>query len=605
MHRKGQVEAVIILGIIVVVAVVIILAIQIPGPGPLTPQSRTVKDSIENFIRAGAYDTIKTMGIQGGYLTTPTDTVTFLGKEVPYWNKGGQLNIPDLSANLANGLKQYIIDNKDGLAGSFDKPVTLGSPTVTATILSSKVDLVVNLPTTVDGSAIAQPYSVSIPTKLGDINDFARSFATENNDKRFFEMHTIAFYGQIPPDPEAQPLPWYFQLRYCGEFFFKTWNDIRPNADEVVKRVVAQTYMPNKAPLNTLDTTGIRKYELPPINGKTFDDLDVTFFLPDDFGLTRNSFQFSPDPIQAVAEPIEMVGICLSDTVLVEYDIKYPVIVRVEDTLTNDAFQFALDVQIEANEPADWTSTIGDSPSICDQLDCSASILVKNSKGEPIKNTDVFFMGCTVGTTDNSGQYVGNIPCGIGPLNVYGNDYDTYDEMHSSDELIDISITLMKKPVVKLFFHEVTIQNLTTSKQYYVASDGIRWVDNDLHGDQAVMMTFAPPNKIENPKKRVFATKSGTISQIPEGIHYISGNLMTSDWSTVHGSMINQLILADDTSEMHVYLPYMVNFNAANSNPALDASRVLEICGIGPLSETEVTDFTGCTIGYGELWTTS
>ena len=328
MERKGQVELIAIVGILVVVAVVVALVYQtgMLSPVSLGPDARVVKDSVESFIRAGAYDTIKNIGINGGYSDVQVNSVEFLGKDVPYWQYGGSITIPDLNANILEGIEKYISDNKAALQDSMsDKDVTLGNPQVSVNVLSSKVELTVYMPTQVGDTSIPQPYVISIPSKLGDIYEFAQGFVNTNNQQRYFEYFTLSSMAMSPFDNGVQRIPLVVFLTSCGDFVFKTWWDVQPDMMDTIEKTLANTFMPGKAPKNMMTKSTHPKYSIVPINGKTYSDIDVGFYLPDGFDVTRANFDMSPDTITAFAKPIPMAGVCYSEPIYVDYYLRYPV----------------------------------------------------------------------------------------------------------------------------------------------------------------------------------------------------------------------------------------------------------------------------------------
>jgi hypothetical protein len=610
MRKKGQVEFIVILGIIVVVAVVIVLAIQ-PYDGPLPTDSRTVKESVESFIRAGAYDTMKTMGQQGGYMTPPADTITFLGKSVAYWQKDGQIITPDLSTNLVEGLEQYISANKDALASSFDKPVTLGDPHVSVSMLANKVELVVSLPTTVDGSPIPQPYTVSVPTKMGDINEFGRGFVSANSEKRFFETFTLSSIVISPFNDGVQQTPTLIFLTECGEFVFKSWWDMQPDMTDVIERTLANTYMPGKGPRNVGETTSSPKYLLTPINGKNYGDMEVDFYLPDDFELTRQNFAFTPDPVNSFAKPIPMTGICQSDPINVNYYVKYPVVVRVEDPLTNNAFQFAIDVAIQDNEPATWaglSTEFTDLSELCHNPQCSMKLAVKDGSGSPVPYASATFLDCPVGRADDAGILEAGVPCGIGKLNIYKRGYDVYDEIKSSDGLVDTSVTMTKTPIVNLHLYEVVIDDVSSISEYWIKKGAIMPIDNNLR-DSAIWLTVFEYTSHQN-HEFVFTESAGRLVGVPAGTQSFSAILYENLGSAsmkVNGVMADNFMLTEgmDGRDLYVYVPYYpdIDLTAGNVEVAREAAKLTNIlrkCGIGPISETEVSEDTTCTLSYSD-----
>ena len=108
--RKGQIEFIAILGIAVVIVVVAFYALQtgvINNP-PASTDARLIKDSTENFIRNAAYETLKNVSDNGGYLTPQSSDAVSMGRSVTYWEKSGQLTVPNVQQNIISGITNYI-----------------------------------------------------------------------------------------------------------------------------------------------------------------------------------------------------------------------------------------------------------------------------------------------------------------------------------------------------------------------------------------------------------------------------------------------------------------------------------------------------------------
>jgi len=616
MERKGQVEFIVILGLLVVIAVVVFYAYQSGMLVPVvSPDVSLAEESVRNLIRAGAYQTLENMSLYGGYLNADSSqmgSLTFNGKEVPYWQKGGQIKYPDLHSNFKEGVKNYLLQNKDSFAVAYmeeyGKELVIGEPAVSANFMNDKIDLLINMPSTLDGNAVPQPYIVSIPTRFEEIRDFSTGFLTFSSTNRPLEYFTLGSILFSPIEDGEHDVPLYIHLTRCGEMVYKSWWDVKPGMEYAIKTTLAHTYMPGKYPQNVLHTTSHPKYSIPPINGNEYGNIDITFHLPDDFELTPSIFQFTPNPIFVQAEFIPMTNICQSNPVFVQYFLLYPTIVRVKDPLTGNSFHFATEVLIFNNTPGDWGATPGYQPSlqrmICENPGCLIDITVEDSSGNPISPASVTFMGCMLGRTDSSGKFSKSAPCGIGPLEVHRDGFGTYKEMKSSDEIEGLTIRLAKIPVVNLHFYEVEVQNLSLSRQYLINPDAISYL-NTKHPDELVHLTFY--SYINNQfYQRQFDEKIGRITHIPSDDYIISGTLASGDIS-VGGILVNYTLGEElDGKDLYVYLPYIQEFSQAQNEVEAaegiqDLTSLLEKCGLGPIRDTPVENFNGCVRSYGEL----
>ena len=207
-----------------------------------------------------------------------------MGKSVPYWERQGQLLAPDVQANIANGIKGYIAGNKDSVSSSFGgKEVVFGDPQVTVNVLDSQISITVYMPTTVNGAQVPQPYVVSVPTKVGEVIEFSKALVQNQIQNRYIEYFLISSIMISPYDGPSQTVPTHIFLTKCGDFVFKSWFDIRPHMEEMIKTTLAHTYMPDKYPTNVEQTSGFAKYAIPELAGKKHFDLNVSFGVSDTF----------------------------------------------------------------------------------------------------------------------------------------------------------------------------------------------------------------------------------------------------------------------------------------------------------------------------------
>ena len=616
MQRKGQMEFAVIVGLIVLVAVVVFLAFQagILVP-PVSPVTGTTQNSVENFIRGAAYYVIGNMSMYGGYMEPAGPSVLYLGEYAPFWHLNGQAIIPDVPSNFVRALSDYLRENKDAFASSLGgKNVTIGEPQVTANILANQIDLTVSMPTAVNGVPIQQPYRVTITTKFGDAYEFSKNFVDFVNLNRPFEYFIMNAMMISEYDGLAQKVPLYVHLTSCGDFVFKTWWDIKPEMEYLIKSVLAHTYMPGKVPLNIMHKTNYPKWPLPPMGSKEYQDINITFDLPDGFELTRSSLQFSPEPISAIAEPIPMVGACNSDPVFVNYYLSFPVVVKVRDPLTGNTLRFAISVYVMDSRPGSWaniTSYQGDvQASICSVFACSAKVAVYESGGSPVPYADVSFMGCSLGRTGADGLLEAAAPCGIGSLDVYKSHYGAYSGMKSSDEVADMSVVLDKIPYVNLRFYEVIVNNITAENKYRIFADGVNPVNTFAERPEMVhVVFFKTPEGVSH--DMMFNSGAGVINTIPPADYYVSAILLNSEtFGTAYGGFATTLGLREDMDgkNLYVYIPYVAGFGSLGANETIQTmvrmTSLLQGCGIGPISETEA-QVSACSKGYdpstGEL----
>lgn len=598
---KGQVEFIAIIGIIAVVIVAVYFAFTSVAPGvtPTAPvytsaEQASVADTVNSFVRDGTLETLRTLSTYGGYLSPQADSVTYLGKETSYWMKDGSVSYPNLKDNFIQGLRDYINTNKDALESSLaGQGVEFGTPTISATLMSNQIVATVNMPTTFKGGQVPQPYVITIPTKISDVYDFSKAFVDYQKTERFLEYTTLASMVSSPITNNVKDVPMWITITRCGEYVFKTWSDIHPGVDYAVKITLAHIYMPGKVPTNIGAVTSYPKYPLPPMNGKSYSDLGVSFTLPDNFGFDRTNLQIDPDPIIAYAKPVPRIGLCYGDPKLVSYHVDYPAVVVVKDSLTGNLFKFAVDTMIQDNLPGDWAIVgydLDDQEAICAARDCPVDIKVVDASGSPVDGAAIRFAGCGLGSTDINGDFKGIAPCAAGPLHIFKPGYGTYMQAFDESEIRDITVTLPGIPHLSIYFYEVPIENQSdaSGEKYFIYDRTITTVGSDK------MARLVLTNSVDLETYEVVSEDDiAVLNYAPAGIYGFSSGLFSSDIAAMYGGASGsyEITEAMNGKALYVYIPTLVGFEDIEDDDSMvDASvtllAVLEKLGIGPISDT-------------------
>jgi len=385
----------------------------------------------------------------------------------------------------------------------------------------------------------------------------------------------------------------------------RTWYDLKPKMEKAIERTLENIYLPGKAPLNTMKTSSSPKYTLLRYSGRDYNDIDVKFFVPDDFELTPSEFQFSPNPIYAYAEPIAFVGYCQSDPIYVKYNLNYPAVVSVRDPQSGKALRFAMQVYIINNTPAEFSS-VSLSEDTCSSMQCRLNIHVEDSQDSPVQGAKVSFMGCGTGETDSSGNLVASAPCGMGFLNVYSSGFAPFSNFTSSTFINGVTVTLKRRPAITLHFFEANVVNNVISQNYQISPYEV-YTLNDQHTNEMVYLDFY--NIDENKAYRQIYTNSvGKITQLPVGNYIISMSL-SDDGKTVGGVMTKYTITESlDGKDLYIYLPYSpyyseITNSSQKTQEMAKLNNVLAECGLGPITETPVDylDYQGCMVNYDEV----
>ncbi len=616
--RKAQAEVVIILALFVVIVVVVATQWK-TLTSPETEDTRNARIVVEDFIKSGLSSVANDILSYGGY-SSPDDfeigSVMLDGKEAPYWQYGGRVVIPDVNENIKTGLQKYLSEHKDGFfkaANSEGIISSLGDPVVNSVrIVNNRIEASVTMPTTAKEQPVSQPYEVSIPSRLGEMLEFSRSFVTDSVQSRPLEHFTLTSMAASPMDEGAGEIPFFISLDECGDSYIRTWYDLKPKMEKTIERTLSNIYMPGKVPLNTLSFSSSPKFSLVRYNGKDYADLDVDFFPPDDFELDFSSFQFSPNPIISYAKPIPFMSECYSDPVYVRYYLNYPAVVKVRDPESGESLRFAVQVYIINNTPADLSGNLGVESSlqaeICSSMQCSASISLTDSSGNPVPDAKISFMGCPVGETSSSGKFDGDIPCGIGPLQIYKKGFEMFSELYSSSELEDADVTIRATPVIYLNFYEVNVANNPISNSYTIQENEIYALNEQTAGEIVYASFFNPDTN--KTYQTVFNSLSGRITNIPEGnyIVYLSLSRSTENGAEERGAVYTPLSITKelDGKELYVYLPNSPSYrnlatNEEKTQEAIRLNNVLSRCGLGPISDSPASLENGCFVSYDEV----
>jgi hypothetical protein len=605
--RKGQVELIVILGLLVVIAVVVVSQLNIFAPTETT-DSRLARESVEAFIRIASYDTVERMSLYGGYLSPDdfaTDYVILNGKPVPYWQKGGTITYPDKTANFVKGVKDYIDENKDGLAATMTN-VTLGEPVVSSPLFNDdSITVTVALPTVIRGVPYNQPYVVTIPTRFSEAYEFSKNFVQYEATERPLEYFTLSSMFLSPLENGFHEIPYAEVATNCGEYLFTSSLDVKPKVENVIRTTLAYTYMPGRVPLNTLKTTSHPKYSMSPINGNSYPNIDLSFDLPDDFELLLGSdFQMDPDTVTIIAEPVPLTGACMSDPADISYFVRYPTVVRVRDPETNNMFQFAVDVYIKDNLPGEWAGGVtgyetDEQREVCEEAYCDYSITVTDLSGGKVSGASVKYMGCYLGRTDSDGKLSGLGPCGLGMLRMSAKGFDDYNEFVSYDDLVDGTFSMRKRVSLNFEFYEVIVSE-GVGGGYFISADSAQVPGISPLQDSLIMMNFM---SLRNSFDLLSAEPAMAYNILVEDTYAVSGTLLSPDMTKLEGAFVDQITLSytgGDAETVYVYIPRSINFNGATEQQAkvlaATYTGVLQACGIGPISTERVTLENSCAV---------
>ncbi|NIO23236.1 MAG: hypothetical protein GTN38_04390 [Candidatus Aenigmarchaeota archaeon] len=619
--RKGQVEFVAIAAIILIALIVIILALQQTAvqPPPVTgieQEAKTVKDSVNTLIRTGLKEQMKLIYNQGGMLTPQSVlNVDFGMFKVPVWQACDQVSIPDIEKEIEAGIGAYIMGNLETEEEFAKKKVVFdfNKMDIDVDILKDNIRVKVDLPTKIEEYSIPQPYEVSVPTKLYDILEFSRNFVTDNTQGRIFEGALIRCMTKFPTDPDSEDwLRPFGVLTGCGEMIHKTKTDLISPMRKAITLSVTQVLW-NEKPLRSIDKNCFTPVNV--VGGKTYPDLEVYFEYPPSWDLNQN-FLFSPNPINFVATPMmSFVPICVTPF-FVSYNVRHPIIVHVEDSLTNQMFNFAIISEITNTMPGncslDLEEVESDYMQLCvNQANCQAKITVRDRQGSPIEGADVTYDICSVGRTDANGVAEGAIPCGLAELHVYKNGYKSYGDFLPASEIEDKTIELTEvQENITLHFNGVPLKcinvnrfgtNQLNCQRYSV----IRRPRPILElGSLTAFSSFSPRDTsiwVPEDMDLVFDNyaEGGLVNtRIVEGLYpntFDVSAFVTRNFEMMLGYVDASFGLGETNKDIYLYLPVVLRmdddeFEETDINESIGEGEaeqlgtVLRNCGINPVS---------------------
>jgi hypothetical protein len=473
--RKAQASFFVLLGILLIVSVVLYFSYTnqtSPVPQGISQVHQAVSTSVAALATDCGYTMIKMMEDYGGYPIPTESDIKYLNHDVSYWQVcsiDGSPNINNVTEWMELGIEVCLQETITNVVGAYaPQGVSLGNTStvsIDVSILDNRIDFDVAAPVSIENPEDGETYSieetfpkVTIPTYFGRIFKFGKDFTTEYKNPpilggRFFEVFNIlSLY-------HSGNLPTVGVLTECGESINIPPILVSLFLTQNLNYVLDNTVMWQN--FNAVGTDG-RTFGIPSVNGNVYADLNPQFVLPDNFflpvfqGITitnsKHLSDFYPFVIPECVTAYHQT-----------YSMSYPIIVRVEDTLLEHAFNFGVFNSIVNMRPAPCAP--GDlipttDPTVPDDLDCTGWVKVRDSDGEPIHGARVTYNGYQVGSgqTDEEGMLEGAIICAPAELIVTGYDttYGTYRETLNLVGSIK-TVTLYKRPEVTYKFREMDI----------------------------------------------------------------------------------------------------------------------------------------------------
>lgn len=271
-----------------------------------------------------------------------------------------------------------------------------------------------------------------------------------------------------------------------------------------------------------------------------------------------------------------MTAICMSPPYLVHYWLMYPVVAEVKEG--GYTLRFALQVYVDDNQPGNWTQAgvyldeWMKQIETCEFTRCNANITILDKEGT-MPNANIIFSNCILGKTDDNGNLVADVPCGIGTLEVYSDEKHTvYKEFTSSDGLEQKLVYISKNPLIKMQLYNVEFTN----------KSGNLSVKNIIPNTRNVTLNIKTPSDMYffQTDKAVLVTQN-----IPSDISTI-GSYVMSGLRVIGGFMQTYIFLETDKT-IYVYVPILEG-GITDINAIHDLTDVMIGCGSIPMTETPI-----------------
>jgi hypothetical protein len=484
--RKGQLEFIVVLGILLVVVIVAFYAMQggtvLPSSVPkgVYDEQREISETIKNIIRNAADKTLRDMMMHGGYLedrgvagvsyedVAHTD---FLLGGVPYWQQCNNVMYPDIrdvklwmEASMEKMLRESI-DDVELLYGNravFDRD----NIDVNINILGinayepDMLDITVNMPTKVRDYSLPgdlYPYRVKVDTKFGKIYSFGRDFADASAENRYFDIFTItAIYFSQELENTHTKLPTFGVLTQCGEVLYRSPQQINTYLLEMLEYVMASTLWWQKM----VPTGDEKAFAIEDLNGEAYPGLDISTMMADGFLFNLFDFVFVTN-FDMPSSNGHTIPVC-TEVYNKGYNFNYPFVVRVKDPYTGYGFNFASMVGVRDRGDGVMVPSecgaVQETMSECRELACYGRVRVMNDLGEPMPNSFVVFGGCPIGETDENGYVDGPIQCGLREIFIYQTSEYEFLKRNVSATSINSTYVLNPVPEIRVHFREVEIK---------------------------------------------------------------------------------------------------------------------------------------------------
>lgn len=631
MPRKAQAEFAIILGLVIIAAVVGIYAytnvIQ-PSlqPAVLTEEQKSVSSRVGDLLSSAATSTLSQMYKNGGYVDGSGSSLGYvshkaLGKRISLWQMCGNYEIPNMEEEFSTGMKNYLATYlpDSEMIGGRSVVYAKSAASVTSRFYDNKIVASINLPTTVDGAVMPQPYTIDVATKMGRVYEFSKNFAKMQADCRVLDNSLLISLSQS--NEFSRPC-WIPTVGVAERSHTFTWKNLRDCMEMHVKYSLSNTLLGEEVPVKDgkVQTWGLEFFSVPAVidyatvpegsgvcsgtasaGSKEYDDLYVTFYFGDDSGLDRSEFA-APEHLmirpKTGPENRYMGGLKVGQYVQ-RYSVRYPVVVNVWDSSMQRSFKFAVFVYVDNNDIGEcstvpmprieqtlYNTNTYDSSCVDDATE-DANILVRYTDGSDVVGATVSFFGCDLGTTGKGEPVTAKVPASWGPLTVKdGNTEHTRCYMHS--ELKNLVLTIPKSEKFLFSFYTVDITKSGSTYTISSVSPATEPAEAVLSREWSVCSP-AEPEVVLNLDDDGIVVPSLTVNNLPVDEYGVA--VSSYSGQDVSG-YVNATGFTPSGSAINVYAPEVSGFTPED----IDGIKSLyESCGIAPVTIVDYSGKVGCS----------
>jgi len=639
-RMHGQAEMALVLGLVAVAVIVILYAYSTftyPVPGGTTSEQKGAEAYVRDAIRSSAEAALMKIYSQGGYydIADAPKTVKFAGSDTAYWQICNDVQEPDIKEQVENGVKEEIVSRLPDSTNLGGRQVTFSlSPDnfhVTAMIHDNKVSLEVNLPTTVDGVGIPQPYRLEIDSNLGRIYNFARDFANFEKRYRVLDYGLMQHINISNPNEEGEGACWLPTMGMIVTPLRRSWSRTEECMERQIVHTLSHTYEWQKPWLNDngdlpsdlMENLYIFQIQKSDGSWGQYADLGLEFYYGGDGQkLTKNDGEFylRTDPESIDFRPIGIPGVMRIGSYDIKYDVSFPVVITVMDELLKKNFNFAVFVNIRNSAPSN-EQCMESAPPSPEDVQCTEDVgkpvdlVIYDTSGNPLPGVYMSFGQCSFDApSDGDGRFSFATPNldGEQVIALYDDATQTeYNVTATAQELEDgmtVEMPLNRQYTIHIYSALTNGDAIGISPDYPPKVDITFVMDNS--GNPAMDdLVFKPSNKYRNPNEidpdaidpeapdpdafLADPPNSEIRVSLPAEASYNVNMTIEGNDGQIYELELGEFELADTNSDIYIFVPD--TSNGANAGQTAEHFRE---CGIGIMTFTsieELQSLASCT----------